>query len=248
MQEYTVRPNDTLFLIAQEFNVPLAQLIKANPQIENPNLIYTGQTIIIPDMPAVPVQMADVEAGAMSIIEDVIMGNWDSAFDRINGIRTIMNNLIPVMREAEVPGIVISGMNSAVRSLEQNILQRRTFSALSQANRITQLIADALDFFSVLIPTDVRRLGFFARQMIINVEQNDWAEALQNYRRAVNVWDRISPELENAYGTDVMNFNQVLNDILAAIDRRDYQAAINNAVRMLELIGVLASDFEQMYT
>lgn len=248
MQEYTVRPNDTLFLIAQEFNVPLAQLIKANPQIENPNLIYTGQTIIIPDMPAVPVQIADVEAGAMSIIEDVIMGNWDSAFDRINGIRTIMNNLIPVMREAEVPGIVISGMNSAVRSLEQNILQRRTFSALSQANRITQLIADALDFFSVLIPTDVRRLGFFARQMIINVEQNDWAEALQNYRRAVNVWDRISSELENAYGTDVMNFNQVLNDIQAAIDRRDYQAAINNAVRMLELIGVLASDFEQMYT
>lgn len=248
MQEYTVRPNDTLFLIAQEFNVPLAQLIKANPQIENPNLIYTGQTIIIPDMPAVPVQIADVEAGAMSIIEDVIMRNWDSAFDRINGIRTIMNNLIPVMREAEVPGIVISGMNSAVRSLEQNILQRRTFSALSQANRITQLIADALDFFSVLIPTDVRRLGFFARQMIINVEQNDWAEALQNYRRAVNVWDRISSELENAYGTDVMNFNQVLNDIQAAIDRRDYQAAINNAVRMLELIGVLASDFEQMYT
>jgi LysM repeat protein len=248
MQQYVVKPNDTLFLIAKEFDVPLAQLIKANPQIENPNLIYEGQTIIIPDMPSIPEQIAVVETEAMNVIEDIIMGDWDSAYDRINVIRTAMNNLTPILREAEVPNNVITGMTTAIRTLEQNILQRRTFSALSQANRITQLIADALDFFNVIIPTDLRRLAFFARQMIINVEQNDWNEALQNYRRAMTVWERIRPELEEAYGTDVMNFNQVMNDILASIDRRDYQTAINNAVRMLELINVLADRFEQMYT
>ena len=248
MQQYTVKPNDTLFLIAKEFDVPLAQLIKANPQIENPNLIYEGQTIIIPDMPTVPEQVSFIETNAMNTMEDIIMAEWISAYNRINEVRTAMNNLIPALQEAQVPGSVISGLNSAIRTLEQNILQRRTFSALSQANRITQLLADALDYFNVIIPTDVRRLAYFARQMIINVEQNDWDEARQNYRRAMSVWEKIKPELANSYARDVADFDQVLNDINASADRRDYRLAINNAVRMLELINVLASDFKQLYT
>lgn len=45
---YTVRPGDTLFLIAQRFNITLNQLIAANPQIPNPNLIFPGQRICVP--------------------------------------------------------------------------------------------------------------------------------------------------------------------------------------------------------
>lgn len=45
---YTVRPGDSLFLIAQRFGVPLPALIAANPQITNPNLIFPGQVICIP--------------------------------------------------------------------------------------------------------------------------------------------------------------------------------------------------------
>lgn len=45
---YTVQSGDTLFLIAQRFNVSLDSLIAANPQIANPNLIFPGQRICIP--------------------------------------------------------------------------------------------------------------------------------------------------------------------------------------------------------
>ena len=44
---YTVRPGDTLNLIAQRFNVSLASLIAANG-IANPNLIFVGQVLTIP--------------------------------------------------------------------------------------------------------------------------------------------------------------------------------------------------------
>lgn len=47
-QVYVVRPGDTLFGIAQRFGVTLAQLLAANPQITNPNLIFPGQQILIP--------------------------------------------------------------------------------------------------------------------------------------------------------------------------------------------------------
>ena len=51
---YIVQPGDTLFNIARQFGVPLADLIAANPQIADPNLIFPGQIIIIPVEPAPP--------------------------------------------------------------------------------------------------------------------------------------------------------------------------------------------------
>ena len=45
---YVVQEGDTLFKIAQRFNVPLDAVIRANPQIQDPNLIFPGQKILIP--------------------------------------------------------------------------------------------------------------------------------------------------------------------------------------------------------
>lgn len=45
---YTVKKGDTLSEIAKDQGVGLSSLIKANPQIKNPNLIYPGQQINMP--------------------------------------------------------------------------------------------------------------------------------------------------------------------------------------------------------
>lgn len=42
---YTVKKNDTLGAIAKRNKVKLSDLIKRNPQIKNPNLIYPGQKV-----------------------------------------------------------------------------------------------------------------------------------------------------------------------------------------------------------
>lgn len=46
---YTVRSGDTLSAIAERNGVSLSSLIAANPQIKNPNLIYPGQTVHLPN-------------------------------------------------------------------------------------------------------------------------------------------------------------------------------------------------------
>lgn len=48
MQTYTVVKGDTLWLIAKKFGVTLEELIKANPQIKDPNKIYPGNKVNIP--------------------------------------------------------------------------------------------------------------------------------------------------------------------------------------------------------
>lgn len=45
---YTVQPGDTLFNIAGRFSVSLSNLIAANPQIPDPDLIFPGQMICVP--------------------------------------------------------------------------------------------------------------------------------------------------------------------------------------------------------
>jgi spore coat assembly protein SafA len=53
-QLYTIKPGDTLFLIAKRFNVSLASLRECNPQIVDPNVIYPGQVIVIPMLGTAP--------------------------------------------------------------------------------------------------------------------------------------------------------------------------------------------------
>lgn len=45
---YTVKPGDTMFNIARRFGVSLDDLIRANPQIPNPNQIKPGQIVCVP--------------------------------------------------------------------------------------------------------------------------------------------------------------------------------------------------------
>ena len=47
-QFYTVRAGDTLFLIGRRLGVTVQQILAANPQITNPDLIFIGQVICIP--------------------------------------------------------------------------------------------------------------------------------------------------------------------------------------------------------
>lgn len=51
---YTVQPGDTLFQIARRFGLTLAELLAANPQITNPNVIQVGQAVCIPGVAPPP--------------------------------------------------------------------------------------------------------------------------------------------------------------------------------------------------
>jgi murein DD-endopeptidase MepM/ murein hydrolase activator NlpD len=66
---YTVQNNETMWTISQKFGVALDALIKANPQLSNPNNIWAGLVIQVPEKhrvliakaaaPSKPAQLAD---------------------------------------------------------------------------------------------------------------------------------------------------------------------------------------------
>lgn len=46
--QYVVQPGDSMWKIAVRFEVGLTEIIEANPQVRNPNLIYPNQKLTIP--------------------------------------------------------------------------------------------------------------------------------------------------------------------------------------------------------
>ncbi|MBE3575920.1 MAG: LysM peptidoglycan-binding domain-containing protein, partial [Firmicutes bacterium] len=51
---YRVQPGDTLFNIARRFGTTVEQLLRANPQITRPELIFPGQILCVPVAPVCP--------------------------------------------------------------------------------------------------------------------------------------------------------------------------------------------------
>lgn len=49
---YTVRPGDSMWKIAAKFNIPVPVLIRANPQLADPNALVAGISLHIPVKPA----------------------------------------------------------------------------------------------------------------------------------------------------------------------------------------------------
>lgn len=47
-QQYTVVPGDTMYTIAQRFNVSLGFLIAENPHIPDPDVIFPGDVLCVP--------------------------------------------------------------------------------------------------------------------------------------------------------------------------------------------------------
>lgn len=51
-QVYTVQPGDSLWKIAVRYQIGITEIIQANPQFKNPDLIYPGEKVTIPNLSA----------------------------------------------------------------------------------------------------------------------------------------------------------------------------------------------------
>ena len=111
---YTVQPGDTLFNIAQRYNINLDSLIIANPNISNPNYITVGQVINIPDVrPSIEVNgYAVANISEMTLDRTLPYLTYLSIFSyqaKADGSLYILyeDNLINRARQASVAPVIV---------------------------------------------------------------------------------------------------------------------------------------------
>jgi LysM repeat protein len=59
MAFYSVQEGDTLGSIAQAFDTTVDDLVEANPDIQDPDVIFTGQTLCVPGWATYSVREGD---------------------------------------------------------------------------------------------------------------------------------------------------------------------------------------------
>ncbi|WP_249870251.1 L,D-transpeptidase family protein [Oceanobacillus saliphilus] len=84
---HTVKPGETLAQISRDYRTPLPAIIQANPMI-NPNVIYPGQSIVIPGLPdpnTIPFQIdVSLSSRSLSLLKDgVLQKQYPIAVGRI---------------------------------------------------------------------------------------------------------------------------------------------------------------------
>lgn len=52
--EYTVKPGDTMWLIARRYNISVEGLATANPHIPDPGVLFPGDVLCVPEPPPPP--------------------------------------------------------------------------------------------------------------------------------------------------------------------------------------------------
>nr|WP_281423158.1 LysM peptidoglycan-binding domain-containing protein [Paenibacillus oenotherae] len=62
MHQHVVKQGDTLWKLSKAWGVPLSDMIKANPQLKNPNVLLTGEIVNIPKT-GTPANMPDMGQG-----------------------------------------------------------------------------------------------------------------------------------------------------------------------------------------
>lgn len=91
---YKVKAGDTISKIAKRNGISLAQLLKANPQITNPNMVRVGQLINLPDIstettqplpsnvvPVIAATAAGVAAGALGAAVAAALGKLSAKYE-----------------------------------------------------------------------------------------------------------------------------------------------------------------------
>lgn len=73
MHQHTVQQGDTLWKLSKAWGIPLSDMIKANPQLKNPNVLLTGEVVNIPKLPAAG------SGGASHSMPGVIPGKKNTA-------------------------------------------------------------------------------------------------------------------------------------------------------------------------
>ncbi|GEM_PF-399898 len=100
--DYVVKSGDTLSGIADKHGVSLDALIRANPQITNPNVIRPGQTVTLPQGAAAEARSYEVAAGDnLSSIGAQFGVSWQ-AIAQANHLSN--PNLIHVGQALQIPG------------------------------------------------------------------------------------------------------------------------------------------------
>lgn len=236
---YEVQPDDTLNKISQQFNFPMNLLIYTNPQIMHNKNITVGQKVFIASVqpPISTTKLAEeIYSNAKDILDDISSKNWDNAEIKFSIIKNNFNKLKPILQADSVSQSLVNVISSAIINLEGELTAKNVHDSKVYAFIITEYMPDILDYFNTVIPADLNNLDYLGREIILNVEKNDWNSASINLEAINTIWGGFKLKLGSKYKKEITDLSQILDSLKNSMQNKDSTKTIQVANDMLNEI------------
>jgi hypothetical protein len=192
---------------------------------------------------AVPAAVLDIEADAEDAIDMVFAGNWVRVASDADSIAENWSDFTASEEGADVNEEQRAEMARAILALYTSASAEDGLAARQAANDVSKVIVDVFDLFDVTIPTDIGRLDWLERQVIIDAERQNWDAVRGDLNETRAKFDHVRDDVSEKGG------DKEVSDYEASLTRQDELAAsqdaaiIDEATVALELVDEL----EQVY-
>jgi hypothetical protein len=192
---------------------------------------------------AVPATVLDIEADAEDAIDMVFAGNWVRVASDADSIAENWSDFTASEEGADVNEEQRAEMARAILALYTSASAEDGLAARQAANDVSKVIVDVFDLFDVTIPTDIGRLDWLERQVIIDAERQNWDAVRGDLDETRAKFDHVRDDVSEKGG------DKEVSDYEASLTRQDELAAsqdaaiIDEATVALELVDEL----EQVY-
>lgn len=189
---------------------------------------------------AVPDDLMTLEAQAEDIIDFVPGGDWS----KVNAdISTIDKAWSAYQQQAVQDGetqALQDSFSQALSRLKSASTSQDAIGTMQAANDLSAAVIDIFDLYHPIVPTDVGRLDVLERQVILDVENQDFTLATDTLAKMNTVWERVKPSVITHNGNDVaVQFDKSLTTQAEALKAKDATALTSEAKNGLEIVDSL---------
>lgn len=134
-------------------------------------------------------------------------------------------------------------METAIADLQSGVAAKDDLAARQAANDISKVIVDVFDLFNPTVPTDIGRLDYLERQVIIDADRGEWSVVANDVAQVRATFGRVRQHVEEAGGS------REAADFAASVDEQEQLAATQDSAVVDEAnIGLeLVDSLESVY-
>lgn len=218
----------------------LAILLSAcgNPQAQTISMqnVSTAPNGVVPDT------LATIEAQAEDIIDFVPGGEWSRVNSDILAIEKAWEIYTPQATNDGASQALKDGFAEALSKLKSTAASQDKIGTLQASNDLSAVVVELFDLYHPLIPADIGRLDVLERQIILDVENQNFTAGTKTFAKTITVWEQVKPSILAHSGQSVVEqFDNSLAVQSTALKAQDDSTLIDEARNGLEIVDAMES-------
>ena len=189
---------------------------------------------------AVPDDLMTLEEQTEDIIDFVPSGDWPKVNADISTIDQAWTTYQQDAVQDETTQASQDSFLEALARLKSASIAQDAIGTMQAANDLSATIMDMFDRYHPVIPTDIGRLDVLERQIILDVEKQDFSAAAETLAKINLVWEGIKPSVIAHNGNqEAAQFDESFATQVEALQAKKVTALTSEVRKGLEIVDAL---------